>query len=100
MAERVEWLRVAMAETWSQLGERYTVFRDGVMTTLSQIADTGADTVVASHFVAINAAIGAILGDDRLLIRSLDNCSVTIVDVQRGLFQLVETGEEADTLIR
>lgn len=100
MGERIEWLRLAMAGTWTQLGERYTVFRDGVMTTLSRIADTGADTVVASHFIAINAAIGAILGDDRLLIRSLDNCSVTIVEVKRGLFQLVETGEEADTLIR
>ena len=105
MAERVEWLRVAMAGTWAQLGERYIAFRDGVMTALSHIADTGADAVVASHFIAINAAIGAILGDDRLLIRSLDNCSVTIVEVldtkgDKGLFQLVETGEEADTLIR
>lgn len=100
MTERVEWLRVAMAGTWTQLGPRYIAFRDGVMTALSQIANTGADTVVASHFIAINAAIGAILGDDRLLIRSLDNCSVTIVEVKRGLFQLVETGEEADTLIR
>ena len=39
------------------------------------------DTVVFSHFVAINAVIGACVGDDRLVIRSLDNCSVTVVDV-------------------
>jgi broad specificity phosphatase PhoE len=105
MAERVEWLRVAMAGTWTQLGERYTAFRDGVMSALSRIANTGADSVVASHFVAINAAIGSIVGDDRLLIRSLDNCSVTIIDYTvkdsaGGLFQLVESGQEADTLIR
>ena len=100
MTERIEWLRVAMAGTWSQLGGRYTAFRDGVMVALTQIATGGADTVVTSHFIAINAAIGAVLGDDRVLLRSLDNCSVTIVTVNRGLFQLVETGEEADTLIR
>ncbi|MCE9621383.1 MAG: histidine phosphatase family protein [Actinomycetia bacterium] len=100
MADRTEWLRVAMAGTWTQLGERYVAFRDGVMEALTNIAISGRDAVVTSHFVAINAAIGAILGDDRLLLRSLDNCSVTIVTFDRGLFQLVETGEEADTLIR
>ncbi len=106
MTERTEWLRVAMAGTWTQLGERYVAFRDGVMTTLTNIATAGVDTVVTSHFIAINAAIGAMLGDDRLLLRSLDNCSVTIVDYvvkkhgDGGVFQLVETGEEADTLIR
>lgn len=105
MAERVGWLRIAMAGTWNQLGERYTAYRDGVMAALAQIADTGNDTVVTSHFVAINAAIGAIAGDNRLLIRSLDNCSVTIVNcvvngLDHGLFQLVEAGQEADTLIR
>ena len=100
MAERVEWLRIAMAGTWDQLGKRYTAYRDGVMTALANVAETGNDTVVTSHFIAINGVIGAIAGDDRLLIRSLDNCSVTIVKVDHGLFQLVEAGQEADTLIR
>lgn len=100
MTERVEWLREAMAGTWDQLGGRYTAFRDGVTEALTQIAATGNDTVITSHFIAINAAIGATLGDDRLLIRSLDNCSVTIVNFDDGLFQLVESGKEADTLIR
>lgn len=100
MGERIEWLRVAMTGTWKQLGARYTGFRDGVMNALREVAVAGADTVITSHFIAINAAIGAIIGDDRLLLRSLDNCSVTIVNFERGLFQLVETGQEADTLIR
>ena len=36
-----------------------------------------ADTVVVSHFIAINAVIGSATGDDRLVVCSLDNCSVT-----------------------
>jgi len=59
-----------------------------------------ADSVVFSHFVAINVAIGSAIGDDRLVLRSLDNCSVTVVDVVDGELQLVESGHEADTLIR
>ena len=38
--------------------------------------------------------------DDRLVIRSLDNCSVTVIDIADGRLVLVEGGEEADTLIR
>lgn len=97
MAERVEWLREAMAGTWTALGERYIEYRDAVV---RAVASLPADTVVFSHFVAINAVIGAALGDDRVLIRSLDNCSVTVVDVADGVVRLVEGGHEADTLIR
>lgn len=97
MADRVEWLRLAAAGTWMALGPRYTTFRDGVAETLRGLPD---DTVVTSHFIAINAAIGVALGDDRVVIRRLDNCSVTVVDVADGVFQLVEGGHEADTLIR
>jgi broad specificity phosphatase PhoE len=97
MADRIDWLRVAMGGRWNDLGSRYIAYRDQVVTALSGLVD---DSVVFSHFVAINVAIGAALADDRLVVRSLDNCSVTIVDVVGGALQLVESGHEADTLIR
>jgi broad specificity phosphatase PhoE len=98
MGERVAWLREAMAGRWSTLGLRYTTYRDGVVARLGQF---DADTVVVSHFIAINAVIGVATGDDRLVVRSLDNCSVTTVDVDdSGALRLVEPGREADTLIR
>ncbi len=98
MDARVEWLRTAMAADWSALGQRYTAFRDGVVGYLTTLT---ADTVVASHFVAINAAIGVATGTDAMVIRSLDNCSVTVIEVgDGGRLCLVEGGHEADTLIR
>jgi broad specificity phosphatase PhoE len=97
MADRVEWLREAMQGTWSDMGLRYTAFRDAVGASLRSRT---ADAVVFSHFVAINAAIGLAVGDDRLVIRSLDNCSVTIIDHIDGVLHLVEGGHEADTLVR
>lgn len=97
MGERVAWLRQAMQGTWADLGSRYTAYRDAV---LARLAACESDTVVVSHFVAINAVIGACLGDDRLVIRSLDNTSRTVVDVGGARFVLVEGGREADTLIR
>lgn len=97
MGERVEWLRQAMRGTWADLGERYNEFRDGIASAAREIT---ADTAVFSHFVAINALIGVATGDDRLVIRSLDNCSVTVIDVEGDHLRLVEGGHEADTLIR
>lgn len=97
MDTRVGWLRQAMQGTWAELGPRYVRYRDAVVAALGAV---GSDTVVFSHFIAINAAIGAALGDDRLVIFSLDNTSVTTIDVVDGSLRLVEAGREADTLIR
>lgn len=97
MEERVEWLRNAMAGEWTPLGPEYTAFRDAIVDRLLRCSE---DTVVFSHFIAINAVIGAAIGDDRLVIRSLDNCSVTIMEAAGGKLRLIEGGHEADTLIR
>lgn len=97
VGQRVPWLRAAMAGSWGDLGEPWTAYRDAVVASL---AARPADTLIVSHFVAINAVIGACIGDDRLVIRRLDNTSVTIVDATPGGLVLVEAGAEADTLIR
>lgn len=97
VADRPMWLREAMAGTWADLDDRFSRYRDGVVACLRGL-DT--DTVVTSHFIAINAVIGAAVGDDRIVIRSLDNCSVTVIDQAPDGLVLVEAGHEADTLIR
>lgn len=98
MAERVDWLRDAMQGTWGALGSRYTAYRDAVV---ARVAACPVDTVIVSHFIAINAVIGACVGDDRLVIASLDNCSCTVVEVGAdGRLRLLARGHEADTLIR
>jgi broad specificity phosphatase PhoE len=97
MGERIAWLRRAMEGSWSELGQAHARWRSGVVDRLLALT---VDTVIVSHFVAINAAIGAAVGDDRVVVASLDNCSVTVIDVVDGRLRLVEIGREADTLIR
>ena len=86
-----------MTGTWTDLGPRYTAYRDAVAAYVAGLRD---DTVITSHFIAINAVIGACTGDDRLVIRSLDNTSVTVVETSPDGMVLVSGGREADTLIR
>jgi broad specificity phosphatase PhoE len=98
MNERSSWLRVAMAGTWDDIGGDYARWRDRVVDRLVAI-DT--DAVVVSHFVAINAAIGAAVGSDQVVTAAPGYCSQTVIDVLDGRLVLVEQGFEApDTLVR
>ena len=95
--DRVGWLRNACQGTWSELGPRYQSYRDELAAFLLSLAD---DTIVFSHFIAINAAIGAATGDDRVVIHSLDNTSFTVLEHNGSTLRLVEAGAEAETLFR
>jgi broad specificity phosphatase PhoE len=77
VGERQAWLQRALASTWPDLGPRYTSWRTMVTSLLGGLTH---DTVVVTHFVAINAAIGAATGDDRVLCRSVGNASVTVLE--------------------
>lgn len=102
LENRVEWLREAMAGTWTQVAERSGGhYLDYTRSMVAAVRELSADTVVFSHFIAINVLIGAATGKDEVVIASLDNCSVTTIDVaDDGTLSLVETGNQADTLIR
>jgi broad specificity phosphatase PhoE len=95
--DRVGWLREACKGTWAALGPRYQSYRDDVAACLLLLGD---DAVVFSHFIAINAAIGAATGDDRVVIHSLDNTSCTIFEHDGTMLRLVEAGAQAETLFR
>ena len=102
LENRVEWLREAMAGTWTEVARRsgahYAAYRTDIARAVAGLRE---DTVVFSHFIAINAIIGEATNDDRVVIAGLDNCSITVLDVSDdGVIRLVETGGEADTLIR
>jgi broad specificity phosphatase PhoE len=95
--DRVGWLRAACEGTWAELGGPYPAYRNDVAAYLLALNQ---DTIVFSHFIAINAAIGAATGDDRVVIHSLDNTSRTTFEHDGTTLRLVEAGAEAETLFR
>lgn len=78
LAERSAWLRQAMAGAWHDLGPAVAAWRAEVIRTLLSVASTA---VVFTHFVAINAVIGAATGDDGLVVFSPANGSCTVVEI-------------------
>jgi len=92
LQERVAWLREFMAGSWRNATPRLAEWRESVIAALLAVAE---DTVIFSHYIAINVAVGAATGDDRVVVFSPDNCSVTIFENDGGPLHLIEKGHEA-----
>ncbi len=89
LAERHAWLQMALGSTWTELGPRFVSWRTMVTDLLLGLRE---DTVVVTHFVAINAAIGRATDDDRVMVAPVGNASVTVFEHDRKVLHLVETG--------
>ena len=76
LEERARWLAKAMAGHWLDLDAATIEWRDALVACLMAVER---DCVMFSHYVAINAAVGAAQGDDRMRIFAPDYCSVTIL---------------------
>jgi broad specificity phosphatase PhoE len=96
LEERTVWLRQFMAGTWDTAGADHTGWRQQVIDTLAAIEG---DAVVVTHFIAINAAVGAATDDARVVSFMPGNCSRTVLDVADGRLSLVELGGEAITRV-
>jgi len=92
LEERVAWLRKLMAGSWRDVSPELAAWRENCIATVAALPQ---DTVVFSHYVAINVIAGAALGDDRVVVFSPDNCSVTIFETDGEKLRLIEKGHEA-----
>ncbi len=94
---RTTWLRQFMAGTWGNADAERQCWRANVIRAL---LDLPQDTVVFTHFIAINAAVSEALSDDRVVSFRPDNCSVTVMKTVVEELHLVEKGVEAETEVR
>jgi len=92
--QRRSWLRSALASHWDDLGPDVEQWR---LTLLAAVRSTEVDTVVFTHFVAINAVVAAATADHAVTVFLPANASVTIIDVDSGsgALAVVELGSEA-----
>ena len=95
-AARGTWLRGVMAGVWSAQADELRAWRQQVVDTLVALPRP---TVVVTHFVAINVAVGFADGDDRVVGFAPDNCSVSVLDVEDGRLRLVCRGVERATQV-
>ncbi|NOT53846.1 MAG: histidine phosphatase family protein [Deltaproteobacteria bacterium] len=97
LQERTIWLQQALRGRWGELSAFHQQWRDALVAFLESRTTP---MVITTHFVAINVAVGAATGDDRMVCFEPDNCSCTVFDVVEGKLRLVSLGRQRATRIR
>ncbi len=104
-ASRVEWLRRIMDCRWADIiadpklsaGSDFSSWRRNLLAALGQQEQ---DCVIFTHFVAINAALGAASGRDEILLARPDHCSIWHFENQSGGgLRLLDAGREVETRV-
>jgi len=98
LTERAAWLVEILQgrRRWSELDDERQRWREGVVDALLTMT---ADTLVVTHYIAINAAVGLANGDDRVVGFRPDNCSCTVLESDGSTLTLVELGRERETVV-
>ena len=98
--QRREWLQTIMACKWTDPPTQATNPHDLPVwrrKTLEALLELTGPTIIISHYIAINAIVGQVIEDNRVVGFAPDNCSVTIVESNRKTIRLVEKGKETQT---
>jgi len=103
LSDRHKWLVDAMSGTWQRMQETappqspdFLSWRADLLNAVLRIPE---DSVIFSHFIGINAIVGAAIGSDAVVSFRPDHASVTIVDTGTGRFEIIEKGREAVTTV-
>jgi broad specificity phosphatase PhoE len=95
-AARKAWIKSVLSKTWPELGADLQAYRDRLIRAACAMER---DTVVFTHFIAINTLVGKALNDSRVLIFWPDNASITTLQTGGAALELVEKGIESPSII-
>lgn len=94
--DRVAWLRSLMSGKWHAAELPIRDWRERLIARAESLPD---NTVVFSHFVAINALVGHLQDTDQVTVFRPDHCSLTLLEhTPQGLI-LKQRGGEAGTRV-
>jgi probable phosphoglycerate mutase len=96
IAERQTWLNRIARQTWS---EQHAMVRDWRQELLAALREIREPTVVFTHFMVLNAIVGALRTDDRVVNFLPDNASVTTLRGFGDDLQLAELGRQFRTRV-
>ena len=100
---RQKWLKEVLQGTWQDLNRsapvgspNYLAWREALLNALARIPR---DSVIFSHFIAINVVVGAAQSRDQVVCFRPDHASVTCVEIENESVSLLELGRQSDTTV-
>ena len=85
-----------MAGAWTDTDAALQAWRTSVLAAIENLPD---ETAVFSHFIAINAIVGLLTNDDRVVVFKPGHASITKLDRHGGGLRVMELGPEAATIV-
>ncbi len=96
LAERAAWIRRALRGRWSDLPQFYQDWKEHLVAFLCSLQTS---SLITTHFVAINAAVGVARKDERMVCFEPDHCSCTVLEQVDGTLRIVTLGRERQTRV-
>lgn len=97
---RMPWLMQVMKSQWSELSSELAQWR---LDCIDYVLSLEKDSVIFSHYIAINVLIGHCNQDDRVISYNPDNCSIHQFEItqseQGKQLTIIELGAQAKTRI-
>ncbi|WP_374570394.1 histidine phosphatase family protein [Phenylobacterium sp.] len=97
MSDRGAWLRKAFGGLWREI--EGDLDYDAWRRSIAQSLLARGDTAVFSHFVAINAVISTLTGDEHVVNFRPDHASISVLETDGRSLTLITKGREASTQV-
>jgi len=94
--ERQRWLGTIASQTWAEQVELVRNWREDL---LAELLRVGEPAVIFTHFMVLNAIVGALQGHDRVVSFLPDNASVTTLRREGDDLELLELGRQFRTRV-
>lgn len=97
LADRAAWLGRVMRGKWSDADYDFTAWRNNALNAVTSLPD---GAVAFTHFIAINAIVGLLNDDPRVIVFRPGHCSITSLSRNSdGSFSVARLGDEAATKV-
>lgn len=96
LADRVAWLRGFMSGDWGAALPLIAAWKARLIEKVASLPD---QSVVFTHFIAINSVVGHLSGDDRVTVFRPGHCSITQLERTDTGLRVAERGAEAATKV-
>ena len=96
LAARGPWIRGFLQGRWSDADVSLLAWRDALLAALAAVPE---DSVIFTHFIAINVAVGAAAGAAEVMVSQPDHCSCTEIAVDGGRLTVLAEGRQLETQV-
>ena len=97
LKDRRNWLKALFSKTISELEAPQLKWRNNIIQSIESLEK---DTLIFSHFMTINAIVGWIKDDDRVVSYYPNYCSITEIEKVGNQFFIKSLGKELTTIVQ